>query len=355
MNAAELWTELSDAGLVKGAQPEPEAGVSPWYVRLMLGIAGWIGALFLLGFVANALTAIVDDAASALVAGVLCCAAAFALFRTFAGQDFAEQFALALSLAGQGLLAVALAKVFRPQDPAFYFAFALVEAALVLIVPAFLHRLLAACGAAIALALAINELELPGLTTPLFCAALVLVWLDPVRWARGGRLWRPVGYGLVLALMLVETFRLFGWDALFGRAAASGWIAQHGPLLGRGLTSAVLVWVTVLLVTREGFRFTSRGFLLTAGAAVLVGCLCLIAPGLGAALLILLLGFAAGNRLLMAIGILGLLGFAAHFYYSLHATLLLKSGILAVTGLSLLAAFLFLRRTAGELDEVHHA
>lgn len=355
MNAAELWAGLSDAGLVEGARPEPEAGGSPWYVRLMLGIAGWIGALFLLSFVAVALAAVMDDAASALVAGTVCCAAALVLFRALAGQDFAEQFALALSLAGQGLLAVGLAQLFKPEDPAPYGAFALIEVALVLVVPAFLHRLLAAYGAAVALALAVNQLALHGLTAPLLCAALATIWLDPARWAAGGRLWRPIGYGLVLALMLVETLRLFGAETLFGRVADAGWMARHGPLIGRAITSAVLVWAATILATREGFRPASRGFLLTLGAAVLVGGLCLQAPGLGAALLILLLGFAAGNRLLMAIGILGLLGFAAHFYYSLHATLLAKSCFLAVTGMGLLAAFLCLRRATVDPAEAHHA
>lgn len=355
MNAAELWAGLSDAGLVEGTQPEPEAGGSPWYVRLMLGIAGWIGALFLLGFVAVALTVVLDNAASALIAGTVCCAAALALFRALAGQDFAEQFALALSLAGQGLLAVGLAQVFKPEDPSLYGAFALVEVALVLVVPAFLHRLLAACAASVALALAVNQLALHGLTAPLLCAALAPIWLDPRKWAAGGRLWRPIGYGLVLALMLVETLRLFGAETLFGHAGDAGWMAHHGPLIGRMVTSAVLVWAAALLATREGFRLASRGFLLTVSGAVLVGCLCLLAPGLGAALLILLLGFAAGNRLLMASGILGLLGFAAHFYYSLHATLLAKSGFLAVTGLCLLAAFLLLRRGIFDPEEAHHA
>jgi uncharacterized membrane protein len=69
-----------------------------------------------------------------------------------------------------------------------------------------------------------------------------------------------------------------------------------------------------------------------------------MAPGLASALLILLLGFAAGSRILAALGILSLLGFVAHFYYSLHASLLEKSGVLALTGLSLLASHFLLRR-----------
>ena len=66
-------------------------------------------------------------------------------------------------------------------------------------------------------------------------------------------MWRPVGYGLVLALLLVETFRLFGAEFLFGLAQETPvWIAIHGPLIGRALTAAVLLWDAIVLIRREG-------------------------------------------------------------------------------------------------------
>ena len=46
-----LWAQLRDGGLVEGDLPEVGDARAPWFVRVMLGIAGWIGALFLLGFV----------------------------------------------------------------------------------------------------------------------------------------------------------------------------------------------------------------------------------------------------------------------------------------------------------------
>jgi hypothetical protein len=204
---------------------------------------------------------------------------------------------------------------------------------------------LATSGAAIALALGINQLSLHGFAAPLLCAGLAFVWLEPKRWATGGKLWRPIGYGLLLALLLVETFRLFGGPRLFGLAGeAPGWMELYGPLIGRGLTAALLVWVSITLAREEGASPASRPGLAAAGAAILVGLLSVEMPGLASALLTLLLGFAAGNRILMALGIVGLFGFVSHYYYSLHATLLEKSGLLAITGVCLLAAFLLLRR-----------
>ena len=346
MTAAALWARLSADGLVEGEMPEPDRPASPWYVRAMLGIAGWIGALFLLGFVAAAFAFLMKDSTSALLVGAACCGGAFGLFRGFDGNDFAEQFGLAVSLAGQGMMIIGLADIFD-RGALLYIAIAAMQVALALIVPNFLHRVLATCGAAIAVALAINAAALHGLSAPLLCLGLALVWLEPRVWAAGGKLWRPAGYGLVLALLLVETFRLFGAGLLFEPAQASRWIAIHGPLIGRALTAAVLLFVAISLIVREGLSPNSPTALTATAAAVVLGLVSLTAPGLASALLILLLGFAAGNRLLTAAGILSLLGFVAHFYYSLHATLLEKSGILAVTGLCLLAAWFALERDSG--------
>lgn len=340
MSAAELWDRLAGEGLAEGARPEAERSESPWFVRVMLGIAGWIAAFFLLGFVGVGFAFIIEDPAFAAVAGAACCAAAFALFRIAGGNDFAGQFGLAVSLVGQVLIAIGLADVVRMDDPAFYLILAAVEAGLAATVPDFLHRTLASAGAAIALALGINQLSLHGLAAPLLCAGLAWVWLEPRRWTTEGRIGRPVGYGLVLALLLVETFRLFGMEQWFsGPPDAPGWFALHGPLLGRGLTAAILVWAAAVLALRE----TGRASPYAIGAALLFGLLSLKAPGLASAALVLLLGFAAGSRILMALGIVSLLGFVAHFYYSLHASLLEKSGILALTGLLLLLAHFAVR------------
>ena len=356
MTAAELWARLSADGHVEGERPETDRPASPWYVRVMLGIAGWIGAGFLIMFVGAAFAFILEDAAFAGVAGLICCAGAFALFRAFEGNDFAEQFGLAVSLAGQVLIIVGLAEYLETADPAFFLAVAATQAALAAAVPNFLHRLLATSGAGIAIALAIQQLSLHGLAAPSLCLGLASVWLEPRLWAGEGRMWRPVGYGLVLAVMLVETFRLLGTGLGFAESSAAPWIQHYGPLLGRGLTAVILVWATFVVVRREGYPPPRRIGLAAVGAALFFGLLSLLMPGLASALLIALLGFAAGNRILAAFGILSLLGFVSHFYYSLHATLLEKSGILAVAGLCLLIACFVLRRgfpSSGEGEPGH--
>ena len=345
MSAAALWGRLQAEGLVDGEMPAPDKVTSPWYVRVILGIAGWIAAIFLLMFVGAAFAFIMENAAPAIILGGACCGGAFFLFRQFDDNDFVEQFALVVSLVGQALIAFGLGEFLRIEDAPFYVALAIVEGGLAILIPNFLHRVLTTGGAAIALALAIRLMHVHGIAAPLLCVGLAWIWLEPRLWAGSGRLWRPIGYGLMLAVLLVEMIRLFAMDEwVTGTGGPAGWLAVYGPLIGRGLTAAILVWVAISLCRREGHGPGSRIGLAAIGGALLFGLLALNAPGLATAVLVLLLGFAAGNRVLMALGIFGLFLFVGHFYYSLHATLLEKSGLLAVTGIALLGAWFLLRR-----------
>ena len=342
MTAAAFWEQLRSDGLVEGDYAPPKRLDSPWFVRVMLGFAGWIGALFLLLFVGAAFAFVMSSASSSLVLGAMCCGGALLLFRGFGDNDFTEQFALAISIAGQVMILIGLAQAFEVNEPPFYLVTAAIEAGLVLLIPNFLHRALCSAGSALAFALAISLLELHGLAAPVIAIFIAAIWLDPRLWAGSGRLWRPIGYGLVLALLLVETFRLFDLQTWFGlnNVNRSG-MEIYGPLIGRAVTGALLVWVAFAIGARE--NSSPRVRLAIAAGAALFGLIALLAPGLASAVLILLLGFSAGNRLLMALGVLALLGFVSHYYYSLHATLLEKSGLLALTGLVLIAAYAALR------------
>jgi hypothetical protein len=117
MTAGELWDRLTAQGHVEGEMPAPDRPAAPWYVRAMLGIAGWIGALFLIAFVGAAYTFVMSSGGAAAVIGLICCAGAFALFRAFDGNALAEQFGLAVSLAGQVMLIVAISQYLQPDDP----------------------------------------------------------------------------------------------------------------------------------------------------------------------------------------------------------------------------------------------
>src|SRR5688572_25845576 len=152
MNAAgreALWARLRAAALVDGGMPPHGEARSPWFVRLMLGVAGWIGALFLLGFVGAGFYTIFSDAAGALILGTLCCGGAFLLFRLKGTNDLVDQLGLAVSLAGQALIVFGFAEAFSEDSPTLFGFIALLQAVLVVVMPNVIHRVLSAAALAL--------------------------------------------------------------------------------------------------------------------------------------------------------------------------------------------------------------
>jgi uncharacterized membrane protein len=77
---------------------------------------------------------------------------------------------------------------------------------------------------------------------------------------------------------------------------------------------------------------------------VFVAVVSLKAPGVGVTVVMLLLGFAHGNRVLTGLGIAGLLIYWSHYYYLLQITLLQKSAVLLCAGITLIGARMVLQR-----------
>ena len=63
-----IWARLQGFGLVEGELPVLDTNRAPWYVRVMPGFAGWIGALFLLGFVGVGFAFVIRSGGASLVA-----------------------------------------------------------------------------------------------------------------------------------------------------------------------------------------------------------------------------------------------------------------------------------------------
>ncbi|MDH5577316.1 MAG: DUF4401 domain-containing protein, partial [Betaproteobacteria bacterium] len=108
-----LWGRLRAAALVEGDVPPPDTARSPWYVCVMLGVAGWIGALFMIGFLGVGFEFVFKNTTVTFVTGAAVCAGAAVLFRANPHGNFTGQFGLAVSLAGQALMIYALARVFE--------------------------------------------------------------------------------------------------------------------------------------------------------------------------------------------------------------------------------------------------
>jgi hypothetical protein len=354
-----LWAQLREAGLVDGELPATSDAITPWYIRTMLGIAGWIGALFLLGFVGAGFAFVMKSVAASLLLGTILCASAATLFRVKSGNDFASQFAFALSLAGQALILAGLAQEWRSHFATIAFVMAAVEAALFLLIPNFLHRVWTATSGIYAAVLVLNDFGLHAYTLALLLAAFTSVWLNEFSHPRRASLFRALGYGLALvALFKLLTSGVYGLEMLLGgrHAALSLPGGALGPWIGAGLIGAVLLTTVQILLSREGVAATSGPGRAALAAAAILALISLKAPGIGLTLTILLVGHAHGNRVLAGLGIIGLLAYLSHYYYALDFTLLEKSALMAASGTALLGARLALRHLwpeSGEEEKLH--
>jgi hypothetical protein len=336
-----LWLRLRDAALVEGDMPARGDMRSPWYVRVMLGFAGWIGAVFLFGFVGAAFAFVMRSGTAAMLVGAAACAAAVAIFRASRG-DFAGQFGLAVSLAGQAMLAYGIATTLGdPSLATIALLVAVQQAVLFVLVPSFVHRVFTSWSALVALQLALADGGLYAFAPALATAAFVATWLVELDHADRAELLRPGGYGVALAAAQMAVIPGALWYGLLLRHPQAA--AQATAWAGAAASGAVLLGAVAALLRREGVAVFSRAGAKAMGAAAILAAASLKAPGLAPALAILVVGYANGNRVLAGLGIAALIGYLSQYYYTLDATLLEKSAVLAVTGIVLLAARLAMR------------
>jgi len=345
MSTAELWARLRQAGLVQGEVPEESGARSPWFVRVMLGVAGWLGALFLLLFLGIGVSFIFDKPVVALIFGAIACAFAGVLFKKFAENDFAGQFGLAVSMAGQALMIYGIAETIGSKSMTVVgFATAAVEGVLFWALSNYVHRVWSAAVGACALAVALADMGFFAFNAALILAAFAWVWLKEFDYARQGALVRAGGYGLAVAAVVIAV--------MFGEVSVA-WILDSpkppvgglaGIWIGGALTGAALLWAVVQLLEREDVPLDSPQGKIAFAGAIILAIATLKAPGIGPATAVLVIGYANGNRVLAGFGILALLGYLSHYYYSMQITLLEKSAVLVCTGLALLAARLALVR-----------
>ena len=153
------------------APPLPDEGEPrPWFVAMMLGIAGWLAGIFLLAFIGMNFR--LESRAAFAVVGLALLVSAWALYYADRKAVFLDQLALALSIAGQCALAWALLK---NVDSGFTSASTVLVLQLVVLVmmPNRTARTLAALFATIAWVYAVRFAVLEGRDEDIFFAGLM--------------------------------------------------------------------------------------------------------------------------------------------------------------------------------------
>jgi len=348
----QLWASLQAAGVVQGDAPVSEGVEAPWYVKTLVAFSGWLAALFMLGFIGAGLYFVLENSVASLIVGGIMLAGSYAVLR-MPSNDFLEHLALAVSLAGQALVVWALFKLTGTSDGMAWILTALLQTALAIVMPNFVHRVFSALFAATALAMALAIGGVLYIFSGVVMFIAAWLWLNEFRFPLHIAKVRAIGYGLVLALIQVKGFVLFGMTSLGWRSGRDPSTLVQ-PWVGELLAAAVTLYVVWQLLQRRGQAASGR-----VGIAALAGTLLLClasmeARGITVGMVIILLGFAGGNRVLTGLGIACLLFFVSSYYYLLDVTLLAKAQTLFVVGVVLLMLRWLMLRVVPKTKEAAH-
>jgi hypothetical protein len=308
------------------AAPDDAAG-TPWYVRALVGISAWIAAVLLIAFLVGG-TQLVKSGEALIGVGLLLCAVAIAIRRSLPSSIFAAQLALALSLAGQALFGGGVSDLSNAL-PTTVLAICVLEIALIAIYPETLHRFLSTIVIVGALVVLLFHWNAPGAVHPLvglLTVGALTLWEreSALAAARAEVVTRPIAYGLTIALLGVLCLG----------------IAELIPIPHWWISGLLLLPALLVLEYRIVSRFAPPPAAAMvpwlAAGTLLVSIPALWTPGVLAAVIVIVLGFQRGNRLLLGLGAAFLAVFLITFYYHLDVTLLVKSLLLLATGLLLL-------------------
>lgn len=336
-----LNARLIQAGVTLNEPATPAPLGTPWFVRVLQAFSGWLAALFLLGFIAMGLVFVVESPAASLGIGLAMIGGAFVLLR-MARSDVLEHLALAISLAGQLLMAWAAAE-FWNESTYLWWSLLGLQSVLALVMPSYVHRVFSAFAASLALYMALATGALEHAASGLVLLAVTLLWLNEFRWPHRIRSVQAWGYGLLVGLLVMQ-----------GLAHSSGqplWFWFEGQISGTG--AWIDPWLSILLLALtlasllHSVLQAHRSFMLYWRAALGVALILLISlylPAVVQGVVLLLLGFAIGHRLLVGQGVFSLLLAIGSYYYWLDTTLLIKALTLIVIGVMLLSLRWFLRR-----------
>ena len=319
---------------------------SPWWLSALQTLAAWVASLLILASFMLPLALVGERALLRAIAGAVLCGVAIALFRR--ERLFTTQMALAFSLAGQALLVSATGagwSAFFDAGRQWAAAGLLAAAAMAWPRTSPLHRSLCA------LLMALHGAALIGVGVGLEVLAAALAALVAALWMTRSR-WADTGQGaLIAALVRGGTLAALALPGFIGAARGlqgsdawrivlwSGGIGEADGVfvLRVGVLSIAAGVLFALSVARLTAAAGSRRRALAVAAAVALAVLSQPAPGLLVAASLFLACFRGGHRGFAALALIAAVAYVGDHYYRLDTSLLMKSGLMAASGLVLLA------------------
>lgn len=326
-----LVEALRKAGVIAADAPAPpeETADRPWFIALLQGFAGWLAGVFLLLFLGLIFKP--DERAAIVILGVLLLVAAWVIYRLDRDAVFLDQFALALSIAGQ--FAVAWASVEDHFDGLTLSVTLLVLQLLIwAVMPNKTAKTLAALFATFAWVYTVrflmhrsdSEEVIFGLSRGDDSYARFGAWTVPVGWFIT---WSPL---IAAAAWLIAREARWMASALRDHARP----ALTGLLAGLSLAGIATEPFAFLVLGSEAWGFGLTWWSLF--PLLSIGLAAFAAYG----------AFRVRSGGLLGVAILAALLHLARFYYLYGTTLLWKAAIMGVVGAAMLALAVLQRREA---------
>lgn len=309
----------------------PQHSQSPWYIKVLLALAGWLAALFFFGFFALTLVDITDNTVVRALLGLAMLLAAYFILRS-PQSEFLEHVGLAVSLSGQALIGWALFEFLEFKDKEIWLIGAAVQMLLAWFMPSFLHRVFSAFIAAYAFSVFMALVGLPTLFSSIIMFVCAWLWLHEFQFKHHIPRLRAMAYGLTLGLIMLKSATPLAW--LWPEQNGANNVSQW---LDEGLNCLILLYVTAVLLKRYKIAFSITPSICALVATLLIGLASMQAPGLASAIMLIVLSFAASHRVLMGLALTSALFYMAKYYYSLELSLNQKAISLIILGLILLA------------------
>lgn len=326
------------AEIAKTLNVSLEQASTPWFVSALIAVSAWLSVIPFLAFIV--LSHLVEEPISAIILGLILLINTVILHNSKGHILFLDQLALALNLTGQVLLTIGIAAESKDLVTV-CLAILLMEMLLIKMYSDHILRFLSVLIATAAALVLIYDLKLYlGIHILILLIAIGAIWYwiaeashltDKVM----ASLHQPLAYAFIIALQII--------------------LIPSSILPNSQLISAVTWWyssfsLTILLLALEYYilrsnniTFSIKTYIIFAGT-LLIGLLLYQSPGIIASIIVLILGFQRGNRLLIGLAIFFLSIFLISYYYYLDITLLMKSISLMSAGLVLLGLRFILKR-----------
>jgi len=300
---------------------------SPWFSKIITMIGAWFGSLLFLAFLF--FIRILNSGESMIITGCVFIFVAIGISYANVRDHFIDSLSLSLSILGLILFMLGIGNITNTIQSA-CFAGLFVEILIYISAQSYIHKFLSVILIPACLLGTIWNSPIFDATQFIIgglAVASVLIWTNelPLQiWLKKKPyFYIPTAYGVVLGLLLLLILSI---NNKFFVVHITHW---YFTFLIAFLSLVYLLYNSLYI----SLGLSKKYFIIVISIAALLFLPTVQAPGIISSALIIILGFAKSNRVLLTLGIIFLATFIISFYYSLQLTLLIKSLILIITGI----------------------